>query len=68
MKTRIVLAFLLVMLCSACNTMPVQPATPTEADAATAYIHAVENNAFGTATRVIWVNPPRNKDLEDKGD
>jgi len=66
MKTRIVVALLLVLLCSACNTVPIQPATATEADSAAAYIEAVESQAFGSGTRIIWVHPPDNKDLVKK--
>lgn len=63
MKTRILLALSLTFLVSACATA-VKPATATEADTAAAYMLAVENAAFGRSTRVIWVNPPKNKDLE----
>ncbi len=67
MKTRLTLVFGLILICSACTAIPIQPATATEADAAAAYMYAVENQAFGRATRVYWVNPPRNKDFEKDG-
>lgn len=63
MKTRLLLALSLTFLVSACATT-VKPATATEADASAAYMLAVENAAFGRATRVLWVNPPKNEDLE----
>jgi hypothetical protein len=69
MKTRFMLIIGLLLLCSACaNTPKVKAALATEADPAAAYIYAVENSAFGNATRVYWVNPPRNKDLEKDKD
>ena len=64
MKFRVFLSLSLVMLCSACTT--VKPATATEADPASAYIYQVEKASTGTATRIIWVNPPKNKDLVKK--
>ena len=66
MKIRLILALALLFLASACAT--VKPATATEADSAAAYMHAVENAAVGRAARIIWVNPPRNKDLEGNGE
>lgn len=66
MKTRIVVGLMLILVLAACNTVPVKPATATEADPAAAYIEAVENQAFGSGTRVIWVHPPANKDLVKK--
>jgi len=63
MKIRLLLALVSALLVSACAT-PIKPATATEADASAAYINAVENAAFGRATRVLWVHPPSNKDLE----
>lgn len=66
MKIRLILALLLTFLVSACATT-LKPATATEADPAAEYILAVENAAFGRATRVLWVNPPRNEDLEASG-
>jgi PBP1b-binding outer membrane lipoprotein LpoB len=65
MKTRLLLIAGLIMLCSGCSV--VQPATATEADRASAYIYQVEQANKGRASRVIWVNPPRNKDLVKKG-
>ena len=67
MKTRLTLVLGLILLCSACTAVPIQPATATEADLATEHIWIVENNAFGRASRVIWVHPPRNEDLEKDG-
>ena len=64
MKARILLLLAAVAMCTACAS--VKPATATEADDASAYIYQVEQANKGRATRVIWVNPPRNKDLEDK--
>ena len=64
MKFRIILLLSIVLLSSACAT--VKPATATEADPASAYMYRVENANFGTATRIIWVNPPKNKDLVKK--
>jgi hypothetical protein len=66
MKTRIVVGLMLILLLAACKTVPIQPATATEADPASAYIQAVEDQAFGSGTRVIWVHPPDNKDLVKK--
>lgn len=64
-KIRLILALSALLLASGCAV--VQPATPTEADEAAAYIYNVENGAFGRATRIIWVNPPKSKreDSED---
>lgn len=62
MKIRLILALALLFLASACAT--VKPETATEPDAASAYIQAVESIASGRAMRVLWVNPPRNQDLE----
>jgi hypothetical protein len=66
MKTRliVVLGFALLLL-NACAT--VNPPLATEADEAANYMLNVENQAFGRATRIIWVNPPEEKDLENKG-
>lgn len=66
MKTRLILLLGLAFLLNACAA--IKPATATEADSASAYVHAVENSAFGRATRVIWVNPPDNKDFDRKKD
>lgn len=68
MSIRYIFLIILVLLCSACATTSTsQPAIPAdEPDAATSYIHAVENDAFSRGTRVYWVNPPRNEDLDSK--
>lgn len=66
MKIRLILALALLLLASACAS--VKPVTATEADSSAAYMHAVENAAFGRAARIIWVNPPRNEDLEGNGE
>ena len=65
MKIKFALGFALIVMCSACSTF--RPATATEADRASAYIYHVERINKGKASRVIWVNPPRNKDLKKKG-
>ena len=65
MKIRLIIAMALVLLCSACAS--VKPATATEADEASAYMYHVEEANKGRAARVIWVNPPRNKDLSKDG-
>jgi starvation-inducible outer membrane lipoprotein len=65
MKTRLILLVATALLLNACTT--VKPTTATEADASSAYMYAVENQALGRAVKIIWINPPRNKDLEDKG-
>jgi hypothetical protein len=67
MKIRFLLTLSAALMLSACATSTVKPAIATEADSAAAYIYAVENAAFGRATRILWVNPPRNKDLEGDG-
>ena len=64
MKTRLLLIASLIMLCSACSV--VQPTLATEADPASAYMYRVEKANKGRASRVIWVNPPENKDLVKK--
>lgn len=64
MKTKLMFLLALIMLCGGCAA--VQPATATEADAASAYIYHIEEASKGRASRVIWVNPPRNKDLVKK--
>ena len=64
MKTKLLFLLALIMFCSGCAS--VQPATATEADAASAYIYNVEAANKGRASRIIWVNPPRNKDLVKK--
>ena len=64
MKVRILIVLGLLAICTACAS--IKPATATEADRASAYMYQVEEANRGRATRVIWVNPPRNKDLEDK--
>lgn len=66
MKIRLILALALLFLVSSCAT--VKPATATEADSAAAYMHEVENAAFGRAAQIIWVNPPRSEDLENNGE
>jgi starvation-inducible outer membrane lipoprotein len=66
MKTRLILLVALALLLNACAT--VKPATATEADASSAYMHAVESVATGRATKIIWVHPPSNEDLERKKD
>jgi len=66
MKTRLIIALgIALLILNACAS--VKPATAVEADKASAHMYQVENAAFGRATRIIWVNPPENKDLEDKG-
>lgn len=64
-KVRLTLVLGLLLLASGCAV--VQPATPTEADEDSAYVYNVENGAFGRATRIIWVNPPKNRS-KDSGD
>lgn len=64
MKVRLILVLGLVLLASACAT--VKPATATEADQDSAYIYNVETGAFGRATRIIWVNPPKHKAQDSK--
>lgn len=65
MKYKLLFLLFLTMLCSACAS--VNPATATEADAASAYMYHIEEANKGRASRIIWVNPPRNKDLVKKG-
>ena len=65
MKIRLILALGLLLLASGCAV--VQPATATEADEDSAYVYNVENGAFGRATRIIWVNPPKRKN-KDSGE
>lgn len=64
LKIRLILALSLLLLASGCAV--VQPATATEADEDSAYIYNVENGAFGRATRIIWVNPPKHKSHDSK--
>ncbi len=64
MKIRLLLSLALLLLCGACTV--IKPATATEADPASAYIYHIEAASKGRATRIIWVNPPRNKDLVKK--
>ena len=64
MKFRLLISFSLVLICSACSA--VKPATATEADPASAYIYRIELASKGRANRIIWVNPPENKDLVKK--
>ncbi len=65
MKIRLtILLGLAFLLLNACAT--VKAPLATEADQAAQYMLEVENQAFGRATRVIWVNPPEDKDFENK--
>ena len=67
MKTRLILVLGLFLSCSACTIVPAQPSTTLEPGSATEYMYTVENQAFGRATRIYWVNPPKEKDFDKDG-